>query len=242
MVSSLENSTSTGKVTSTPLSGRSRRRLRNRSSKVRQPLASAWVASWVRKRPAVSINTPFSAKYQSQSRVPLVSRVSLRSILLSGKSSPEKSSKLVLPLPLGPISTYQGSSSRQRSLRPRYTLEVLSVRNASLKRARSSLWLALISASRRSRSWPTSLSSASFLRTPARQLTKTMVRPQIRHSALMVNSRAVASAQNLCSLTANSGPTHHTSRAIDSSSNSVHTQVWHTKAPTFFNTFFMTYP
>ena len=58
----------------------------------------------------------------------------------------------------------------------------------------------------------------------------------------MVNSRAVASAQNLCSLTANSGPTHHTSRAIDSSSNSVHTQVWHTKAPTFFNTFFMTYP
>ncbi|MOA36303.1 hypothetical protein D3C78_1578170 [compost metagenome] len=126
-----------------------------------------------------------------------MSRVSLRSILLIGNSRPEKSRRLVLPEACGPINRYHGKSLRQRSLRPRYRLDVFRVFSASLKRAFNSFCSSSISSSRRMRSWPSSLSSSAFLRIPLRQLTKTMVRPQIRNSTAMVSKREVELSQNL---------------------------------------------
>ncbi len=61
--------------------------------------------------------------------------------------------------PAGRSADTTASSLRQRSLRPRYRLEVFRVFSASLKRAFNSFCSSSISSSRRMRSWPSSVSS-----------------------------------------------------------------------------------
>src|SRR6185312_9049657 len=86
-------------------------------------------------RPAVSRNTASSVNHQSQLRVPPTPRsASLPKRSDSGKLSPEFCSKVLLPEPGGPITTYHGSAYR---LPPRRVLRRVST--ASWKRACS--WL-----------------------------------------------------------------------------------------------------
>src|SRR6185312_2641017 len=64
-------------------------------------------------RPAVSRNTASSVNHQSQLRVPPTPRIaSLPNLFDNGKLRPEFCSKVLLPDPGGPITTYHGKAYR----------------------------------------------------------------------------------------------------------------------------------